>query len=70
MTRPDIDRLREELFLSMVRARSGAPQNISDEEAQLLGEHAARLARGFLDGSGYFDRTGHTRDPRPPEIGS
>jgi hypothetical protein len=64
MVGPQIDRLREELFLIMVRERSGAPQNISDEEAQLLGEHAARLARAFLDGSGYFDRTGQARDPR------
>ena len=67
MKGPDVDRLREELFLLMLQSRSGAPQNLSDEEAQLLGEHAARLARAFLDGAGYYDRTGQVRDPRPEE---
>lgn len=62
MKGPDIDRLREELFLLILRHRSGAPHNLTDEEARLFGEHAARLARAFLDGTGHYDRTGEVRD--------
>ncbi len=61
----DLDRLREELYLHMIRTHSGSAANLSTEEAMLFGEHAARLAKAALDGMGYFDRTGEVRDPRP-----
>ena len=61
----DIDRLRAELFLHLVRTRTEDLATLSSEEAQLLGEHAARLAKAALDGMGYFDHTGEIRDPRP-----
>jgi hypothetical protein len=61
----DIDRLRAKLFLHMMRARADDIATLSTEEAALLGEHAARLAKAAMDGMGFFDRTGQVRDPRP-----
>ena len=61
----DIDRLRADLFLHMVRTKREDLAKLTSEEAQLRGEHAARLAKAALDGMGYFDRTGRIRDPRP-----
>ena len=61
----DVDRLRADLFLHMLQTKREDLAKLSSEEAQLLGEHAARLAKAALDGMGYFDRTGEIRDPRP-----
>lgn len=59
----DIDRLRAELFLTMVRAHGANLQSLRTEDATLMAEHAARLAKAALDGVGYFDRTGEVRSP-------
>jgi len=64
----DIDRLRAELFLLMAKERDGDLSRMPTEEAMLLGEHAARLARSFMQGVEYFDRTGNVRDPKPPRV--
>lgn len=63
----NIDRLREELVLLMAKAQGGRLPRLQTEEAMLLGEHAARLARSFMEGVEYFDRTGKVRDPKPAE---
>ena len=63
----DADRLREELFLMMVRASRTPLPDIDDDQAALYGEHAARLAKAAIDGVGYYDRTGQVRNPRRQE---
>ena len=59
----DIDRLRADLFLAMLHQLGANPSAVSTEDAALLGEHAARLAKAACDGIAYFDRTGEVRDP-------
>ena len=66
MSQLNIDRLREELFLAMLRPYGKELPQVSTEEATLLGEHAGRLAKAALDGMGWFDRTGEVRSPRKP----
>lgn len=63
----NVDRLREELFLAMVRPYGSSLQGLSTDDATLMAEHAARLAKAALDGVGFFDRTGETRAPRRRE---
>jgi hypothetical protein len=63
MNQPEIDQLRAEVFLTMLRAHVGDLTNLPAARATVMGEHAARIVKQGLDGMAQFDRTGEVRDP-------